>query len=126
MFVLKTTEYVVNAITTTVELNGDLTTVSWQVIILCLLWVLQSSYNIIPNIIRYTMQTRYSIGMQRKYATFVNKVPLCNFDNKEFSDQISQVGVTCSRIAYFVGGTSRFIGTFVATAGLLWLAFSTS
>lgn len=126
IFVLKTTEYVVNTITTAVEVDADLRTVGLQVVALCLLWVLQSSYNIIPGIIKYTMQTRYSIGMQRKYATFVNKVPLGKFDNKKFSDQISHVGVTCNRIAYFVGGTSSFIGTFVGTVGLMWLAFSTS
>lgn len=123
---LKVTEQVVNAITVSATVISDFNDITWRIVFLCALWVLQGSYHIIPNIIKYTMQTKYSIAMQRKYATFVNKVPLCKFDNKTFSDQISHVGVTCSRIAYFVGGTSSFIGTFVGTVGLLWLAFSTS
>ncbi len=125
VYLLKVTERVVNSITINVE-SSDFRTVSFQIVILCALWIFQSSYNIIPNIIRYTMQTRYSVAMQRKYATFVNTIPLSKFDNKEFSAKISHVGSTCSRLAYFIGGTSNFIGAFVGTLGLLWLAFTTS
>lgn len=125
VYLLRVTQEVVNSITIGVE-TSDFKKVTWRVALLCALWILQSSYNIIPNIIKYTMQTRYSIAMQRKYAAFVNTIPLYKFDNKEFSDQISQVGVTCNRLAYFIGGTTSMIGSFVGTIGLLWFAFSTS
>ena len=125
VYLLRVTQEVVNSITIGVE-TSDFKKVTWRVALLCALWILQSSYNIIPNIIKYTMQTRYSIAMQRKYAAFVNAIPLYKFDNKEFSDQISQVGVTCNRLAYFIGGTTSMIGSFVGTIGLLWFAFSTS
>lgn len=125
VYLLKITEKVVNSITVNVE-SSDFTTITLQVILLCVLWVLQSSYNIIPNIIKYTMQTRYSIAMQYKYATFVNKIPLAKFDNKAFADKIEHVGGTCNRLAYFIGGTTSTIGALVGTLGLLWLAFTTS
>lgn len=126
ILVLKITEQVVNSITETVAVAGNITEITWRIGVLTLLWVLQSSYNIIPQIIKYTMQTRYSIAMQGRYAACVNKIPLNKFDEKEFSAQISHVGSTCTRLAYFVGGMTRLIGTIVGISGLLWLAFNTS
>ena len=125
VYLLKVTEQVVDTITINIG-AGSLLDITWRVAVLSSLWILRSSYHIIPNIIRYTMQTRYSIAMQRKYAVCVNKIPLCKFDDKDFAAQISHVGSTCSRLAYVIGGTSTFIGAFVGTAGLFWLAFTTS
>ncbi|MGB4245780.1 MAG: hypothetical protein WBK74_09355, partial [Limnochordia bacterium] len=105
---------------------GSLSDIAWRIGALCGLWVLQSSYHIIPEIIKYTMQTRYSIAMQRRYATFVGTIPLCKFDNSEFAAKISHVGSTCNRLAYVMGGTASFIGAFAGTVGLFWLAFTTS
>ncbi|MFY9298184.1 MAG: hypothetical protein WAP20_03735, partial [Limnochordia bacterium] len=36
---------------------GSLSDIAWRIGALCGLWVLQSSYHIIPEIIKYTMQT---------------------------------------------------------------------
>ena len=83
VYLLKVTEQVVNSITINIE-SSSLSDITWRVALLCCMWVLQSSYHIIPNIIKYTMQTRYSIAMQRKYATYVNKIPYANLITRLF------------------------------------------
>ena len=87
VYLLRVTQEVVNSITIGVE-TSDFKKVTWRVALLCALWILQSSYNIIPNIIKYTMHTRYS-SHAAKYAAFVNAIPLYKFDNKEFSIDFS-------------------------------------
>ena len=123
---LRATKALVDAITSAVAAGVSPSDIGWQIAGLAVLWVLQSSYYIIPSILRYTMQTRFSIAMQGRYARLVNNVPMHNFDNKEFADRIYEVGATCNRLAYFIEGVTGFCGTIVGTVGLLWLAFSTS
>lgn len=126
VLILKVTERVVDSITAAVATETSLTTVSWQIITLTIFWIMQNSYYVIPELIAYTMQTRYSIAMQGRYARFINRVPLKKFDDKEFADHINQVGGTVNRLAYFIGGITGFLGTLVGAVGLLWIALATS
>jgi len=125
VYLLRVTKEIIDYISVNIT-SSSLPDIAWRIALLCCLWILRSSYHIIPDIIRYTMQTRYSIAMQRRYAACVSRIPLCKFDDKDFAAKISHVGSTCSRLAYVMGGTASFIGAVAGTIGLFWMALRTS
>ena len=81
VYLLRVTKEIIDYISVNIT-SSSLFDIAWRIALLCCLWVLRSSYRIIPEIIRYTMQTRYSIAMQRRYAICVGRIPLGKFDDK--------------------------------------------
>lgn len=123
---LLTTKKIINIITEQTKETGNFGSIVLWISILVGFAFVTSIYQMLPSIFDFTLFTRYAIGMQKKMANAIRRLPLQLFDDAEMATQIDMTMPTIKRLSYFLGFFLRLIGETVALFGLVCLAASTS
>lgn len=126
VFFLLTTKKIINIITVQTREMGSFGGIVLWISALVGFLFLTAVYQMLPSIFDFTLFTRYAVGMQKKLANVMRKVPLRLFDDAEMATQIDMTMPTIKRLSYFLGFFLRLLGETAALISLLCLAASTS
>ena len=97
-----------------------------QISLLCALLASQGIYAVIPDISRFSILAHLTIPVQNEFMTLNETVPLQYLNDKEFAENMSEVGGHTSYVMHVVNNSVSALSALISIVGMLVVSISVS
>ncbi|URZ18166.1 ABC transporter ATP-binding protein [Clostridium felsineum] len=126
VFFLTVTKKIIDIINVSIEKQSGFSIIIIWIAVLMIFLFLSALYEIFPDILKFTMHSKYSVGMQKKMGEWVETLPIRLFDNPDMVTKINMTMPTIKRLGFFMQNGISFLSLIIGIIGIIILALNNS